>query len=385
MASMSRATYLISVWATLEIALGWSTLARAQSVLIVDVSLASVDLKVRRQVLEALAQGLRAKPNWRVEVSQVAADGGNIDQEIKNRLAQAKSLSRSFQEKEALNKLEEAERSFRENYGSILDLQLLLAVLSARARLEMDLGTTDAAAETLKRIALLAPGFTLDPGAFVPALVKRFNELQAEVSRQAKGTLRVTSPAKGVMVWLDGKERGPAPQTFEIAAGEHYVAVGSLGQARGKVIEVNAGKTIELALESAAPTPRTDQALRALGQALAVSGVLAVEVLPRGDQYLTSVRAIQVKTVTPPRSLRAEAATLERLAWTISELALKVPSLFEEQQRPVIPTRRRVVEKPSIWRQWWFWAAIGAVVGGGVATTVVLTQRDPGVHLRLER
>jgi hypothetical protein len=341
-------------------------------VLLLDRSAAEISPRLRRQVVEAITLSLQNDPRWRV------VHAASPEEQLRRRVAQllvdAKKSSEAFEEARALEALARAERECLAAFGPVVEVEPLLQVLLARAKVYNETGQAREARADLSRVLALDPSRSLDPGVFPPSLIRAFGELKVSLSEERPAELRLQTRPPRQAVWVDGRQLA-APLTTDLLAGEHLLTAGGVGRR----VTLKANSTVELTLVAASEPDAVSRRLARRARAAWIVGVWLDRV---GARY--RVRAVAQPAgqagggvITSPRVVESQ------LPWATSTLGVKLAALLmpSTSPAPVVPTRRR-----SWVRSWWFWTTVTAVVGGGVAAAVLLTRdRDPRVHLTLTR
>ncbi|MCA9671039.1 MAG: PEGA domain-containing protein [Myxococcales bacterium] len=378
--------------------LGGGVAEAQKTVVLVDLSSPEVSPQVRRDVLAGLESALGK--DGELEVRRVGAGGGgggattNVAREMRAHLQMAKTLSQRFKEDEALERLKQAETLFRNSLARTRDVNVLIEVLLARAKLEIDRGKKRAASWALTRVAVLDPSRTLDPGTFKPVTVRIYNNIRKKVARET-GELRVKTTPSGLPIWVDGRRRGSGPAVLTLPAGEHFVHVGGGSGLVGRVVTVGWKRSAELALASA-PPPSSDNDLRAIGKKANADFVLAVRVRPREGKFQVLARVVNIRTVDTPTTAKSKPFAPDGTTWSVSKLATGVLPMLG-----VVARKKRgddgdggdggdggdrTRKNESIFKTWWFWTIVGvAAAGGGVAIGVAAASADSNVRLRLSR
>lgn len=356
-------------------------------ILIRDISSADVPLEQRKSVIASLVEGLQAKKGWRVLTPPAGNDGSAVVAKIEGMLMEAKRLSQQFKEKEALDLLLKGDALFKTEFGPLVSVEPLKKLLIARAKLETDLNLPKKALATLLDISSLDPEFKVDPGVFVPSLIKRYDRATKKRKRR-RGAILVESEPEGLPAWVDGKTYGKTPTSVVVVSGTHYVAVGHPSSTVGQVTSVADRKTALISLKVPTPEPSDDNSLRQEGKANDATWVVAMNLAKRPDGWKIQLRALRSDTIDVAWTKSSKTGDEDMPAGASSSLAVALREMIAPPNKvkvKVANTRpKKKVEQKSIASRWWFWTAIGAVVvGGAVATTVILTQPDPQVQLRL--
>ena len=359
--------------------------ATPQTILIRDVSSSAVPKERRKAVIDSLTQGLEGKKGWQVIAPPAGNDGSAIVAKIDGILAEAKRLSQQFKEKEALALLLKGDALFKAEFGPLVSVEPLRKLLIARAKLETDLNQPKKALATLLNISALDPEFKVDPGTFVPRLIKRYNRATKKRKRR-RGAILVESDPESLPAWVDGKPYGNTPTSVVVVSGTHYVAVGHPSATVGQVTTVKDRKTALISLKVPTPNPTDDNSLREEGKANDANWIVTVNLTPRGVGWQISLRALRSNTIDVAWTKSSKTVTEEKQTWASAELAVALRDKIAPPKNERIAQNGRKKktqkEEKSIVKKWWFWTIIGtAVVGGAVAATVVLTQPEPQVQL----
>jgi hypothetical protein len=302
----------------------------------------------------------------------------------------AKKLSQRFKEDEALSRLKQAEELFRSSLARTRDVSLLIKVLLARAKLEIDRGKKRGASWALTRVAVLDPNRTLDPGRFKPVTVRIYNNIRKKVARET-GQLRVKTTPSGLPIWVDGRRRGSGPALITVPAGEHFVHAGGGAGLVGRAVSVGVKRATDVSLASA-PPPSSDNDLRAIGKKADATYVIAFRVRPRSGKFQVRARVVDIRTVDTPSSAKSKPFERDGSTWAVTKLATELLPLLGVEAKGGGgggggggDDGDDGGKNESIFKTWWFWTIVGAAaVGGGVAIGVAASA-DSGVRLRLSR
>jgi hypothetical protein len=347
--------------------------APREVVLLVDAAgTAPATLELRRHVVERLAAALPRGRDW--HVVQAPRPEEELRLQLTKLLADARARSERFEEQRALEALARAERVFRASFGVVLDVEPLVQVLLARTRLHADLGQSDEAEATLARVAAIDPRRELDPGRFAPALVRSFAELRA---KQRSSPLSITTTPPGATIWVDGRPAGRGPMVLQLPMGEHFVAVGPIGETTGCPVRV--GEEQALSLDAR----QTEARWRAMAQRAGATWIIVVQLAREATGTRVRARALPTRAGGLPRVLTSAIVDERRLGGAADALALRLAAqLAPAPVAPPPPPPKRV----KLLRAWWFWTAVIVVVAGVATAAVVATRdRDPRVQLVLTR
>ncbi len=359
--------------------------AAKDRVLLVDISSPRIAAPLREQVLVGLVTGLG---DGGLEPRRPPRDAGvALGKKIDGMRGEAKQLAQRFKEQEALERLRRAEAAYRAGAGRLTSVEPLIAILLDRAKLEVDTGKAAEVRQTLRRLAVLDPELTLDPGRFVPQLVRALAGLRKKAARR-QGQLRVTSTPSGLPVWIDGEpdDTATTPAELTLIAGEHLVSAGSRHSARSQLVTVEQDSDASVRLTFAEPD---DNQLRAVGREASAAWVVAVKVNAQGGKHRVTLRVISARTVKVAREVSSEPFAAGQSTWALSKLSLTALPLLGgaalDDKRPPPSTPPPVTDDDdSLLKKWWFWTAVGvAVAAGGGVTAAVLLTGDRSVRLRL--
>ena len=109
------------------------------------------------------------------------------------------------------------------------------------AKLESELANHEEQTRALvERLLRAAPSTKVDPFVYGPALAQQVEAVRAQLSALPKQRLTITSPAKEVRVFVNGRDVGPAPQTLTLPRGQYKVSA-SRGTLRTPPLQVDLG------------------------------------------------------------------------------------------------------------------------------------------------
>ena len=248
---------------------GFANLAPAASGAAAAIDRARAALPAHR--LAALAPGAVRDA---LEAALPPTEGGDTARaplaRARERLAAARRAYASFAYSRALTDLDAVNHALlnREPSPPVTDAlveRFLLAGLVAS-----DTGHPGRARAGFRLVHHLDPNRTrLDAGEYRPQVVSLYQD--ATRASDHGGILRVVTTPTGARVWLDGHLLGPSPRLErDLDPGQHWVVATAVGRApRGRVIDVNAGKTrtVELALAAHPATQRIAELRRAAAAA----------------------------------------------------------------------------------------------------------------------
>jgi hypothetical protein len=206
--------------------------------------------------------------------------------------------------------------------------------------------------------------------------VKSFAELRA---KQRSGQLSVRTTPPQATVWVDGQPAGRGPVRLQLPWGEHFVAVGQIGETAGRVVKVGEESAVSLDARQA------ESRWRELGQRAGATWIVVVQLSREGRRTRIRARALPMRAGESPRVLASALVDERQLGGAADELAARLAARLAPAPvapPPPPPPRRRT----KLLRAWWFWTAVIVVVAGVATAAVVATRdRDPRVQLVLER
>jgi hypothetical protein len=285
------------------------------------------------------------------------------------------------------------------------------------------------ARRTFERLHVQMPYLDPDPNLFNPDVLAEYE--RARPRREGSGQIVVESEPTGAIVYVDYVARGRTPVTIgDLHDGRHAVRVtrpGATPFVQEVTIRRGGTEQVTAYLEDNEATPgladsilalrehsleRIDEgdALSRVAQALELDKLGVIQVSPGDgdDQVRLRFVMFDVANGSPSPALVGPVPTaFGRLEAGVQQLvsqglraSLTPNQQGEDDER--IPargggngggfTQRGPGRSPEIWEEWWFWAAVGAVVVGGVVLGVVLATQgggqdlgaDPGGQIILE-
>lgn len=223
-------------------------------------------------------------------------------------------------------------------------------------------GNATAASQRFRLAHSLDSSAQLDPFVWPPDYVSVFSD--ATSSAQATGQVSFRSPSAEARVLIDGTSQDlkGRESTWPLPVGMHYVFVHAPGLARfGSRFEVTAGGVVAVApKEASAPAMELVHDLRAVQPSwlsesagwrlalLKLSGASSLVVVRTTGALHYDSEGRRLDAVVPPR---------------------------ESSSNGSVAFSKSSTSSPSIYKRWWVWAAVGAVVGGSVL--IWATNREP--------
>ncbi len=224
------------------------------------------------------------------------------DQELQPIFDEAERLFRSFDQPDSVPLFERliARLEATRQRGALTDelRDLLLRSRSYRAEAHFNLGENESAAEDLRRILLLEPGWEIDPNLVSPKLV----EVVEELRRGMVGELLVLVEPIDATATLGSQVIDFIGQPTPVLAGSQTLVVQRPGFVpQEEIIEVSAGRTttVDYSLERLSAVARLR--VQPMGAEIVVDGAPAqiAERLPANEQGLAEDLALE--GLTPGR------------------------------------------------------------------------------------
>ncbi|MBX3246811.1 MAG: PEGA domain-containing protein [Myxococcales bacterium] len=265
------------------------------------------------------------------------------------------------------------------------------------------------AARTFTRLHVQMPHLVPDPNLFPPDVIDRYN--QAAV-RARDGQVTVESDPPGSMAYVDFIPRGLTPVTIgDLPRGEHTIRVVSPGSTpyienaetggrRGAasvnafLLPVDGNEGLDEAVNGiAGHEMRTaDGPIGEVGRILDLDKIGVIRVSYGDSQETVKLELVVFDVHNRRRVLRGEVQAPRALGELEEVVARAVqqsienvlsPQAVDEQHptfvdlTPTVP--ETPVERDPLYKKWWLWAAIGAVVvvGAVVTIAVVAGRSDP--------
>jgi hypothetical protein len=355
-------------------------LALLQVVLAAEVASSPADRSEARAQGAALVRQLEAE-GLRVLLPPPrapAVDGPGGDPELSAQmvdaaLAEARRQSEQFDESRALATLDRAETAYRR--APRVDIRPMLDILLLRARIQFDVGKTIAARESLRRAAALDPSLRLDPGEYEPRLLALW---QSERKAAAKTQASLSVEGEG-QVMIDGSQRGMAPQTLSLPAGEHFLALGVPGRMPVvEAVQLRVGESRTLKPPAPREPSRYEQRsaktaeLREAARAGGAQALVECRLRRGRNRMLLDARLIDVASgrvlasaMGPPEQIGSALASAMRPSTVEPAASTPAPSSKDESST-----------SPPLYARWWFWTIIGAAAAGSVAAVLTLRSSD---------
>ena len=261
---------------------------------------------------------------------------------------------------------------------------------------ELQNGAKADAAKDFTRALQMNPGLAPDKKYFGADVQGAFNAAQKEMTTRPKGKLKVTTFPGGAEVFAFGLNYGMSPVAeVELPAGRFMVQLTRPGYAPTAAFpEVVAKQTVEVT-QMLTPAPMLKVTIDKAQKLISTKSFAddsappaALEVgKAMGSRYLVLVLVtgdaaapkgeLQVWNVTTGDRLKGVKfdGTLEGGGY---DTAADAVAAWINRPGPVAGAEIEDSAQPSeggpVFKKWWFWAGVGAVVAGGVTAGVVAAQ-----------
>ncbi len=197
--------------------------------------------------------------------------------------------------------------------------------------------------------------------ALTPALA--FAKPPKNKKQASTGQLAVFSFVQGASVEVDGKLVGKIPLTgtFELTPGEHSVRVFARGHTEvADQVTIVAGETAEFEADL-----------------IAVAGIVKIRTNIDGatvavDGKIAGTAPFDADVPAGKRQILVQAPGHKAFTQTVELEGGKVFDLLVTLEPAAVAGAEIAPDDDPIYKKWWFWTIIGAVVVGGTAAGVVL-------------
>lgn len=326
----------------------------------------------------------------------------------------ALELYNNLELESAIENFNQSIEIYEENIGHLDDINTLSDCLLYIGATQILLGNTRAARTTFQRLLVFDPERRPDENIFPPPVTDAFDYVAERMARVREGGIRILSTPEGADVYVDGRYQGPSPQEVSgLKEGRHYVRVRAPGYIEmGQVVEVRRGQTNDvefdfehtdngeaisgilagLPIEIRDSPADASTSVSRLGELLSVRYILTAT-LSAGEQGVVvqldvwdvaTGRSVAQSTVGPmdpdPVRIASEVQVSANEILTSDWDTSTTEQAIDEPIVEVIEDEDPEPLAPPIWRQWWFWTAIGAVVvatGVGIGVGVAASGDDP--------
>ncbi|MBT9554983.1 MAG: PEGA domain-containing protein [Myxococcales bacterium] len=211
------------------------------------------------------------------------------------------------------------------------------------------------------RLIACLTSFAMAGAVFTPAIAL---SKPPKSKRQATtGQLAVFSFVQGASVEVDGKLVGKIPLTgpLELTPGEHSVRVFARGHTEvADQVTIVAGETAEFEADLIAVAGIVKIRTNIDGATIAVDGKIA------------GTAPFDADVPAGKRQILVQAPGHKAFTQTVELEGGKVFDLLVTLEPAAVTSSELEPDEDPIYKKWWFWTIIGAVVVGGTVTGVVL-------------
>lgn len=268
-------------------------------------------------------------------------------------------------------------------------LYAALTLLKGLALLDHDAG---GAARAFALSHRLDPTTTLDPARYPPDIIAAFNAAAVDAPKTEKLTIHGTGRA-----WIDGQDVGDAPNTFDVAPGEHYIVLTGVDRkTSGQAMRVAGKAQVEIPDDAAPPDLQVQRTRLALSQAVAKGDDAAragaiqrlASLLGVGDVVMISKRAdgkLQWETwrdrapgFSPPQLY-----TDQKPETLLEGLAPPAPAnASSEPSSPSLSIGKSMPTPEEPWyRRRWVQVSAAAGVAAVIVGVILYARRDQSVAI----
>ncbi|HEX2568885.1 MAG TPA: PEGA domain-containing protein [Polyangia bacterium] len=354
--------------------------------------------EVFANVMRAL--GGQLKENPRLEFKDLDTRLADFAQDVPGDQVEAARQALADGQKALLElDLDNAAKKFEEATKRLADVlpfikkQELADAMVGRALALAEAGNMAEARKQFVRLLIWRSDYVYDATKLPPQHLHIFEEAQKEVGKLRAGSLRIQSKPEGAQAFVDGKYYGLTPCVAgNLTAGEHFVTFkkeGYLKAAIPAVVPARKEKRVDVSLkqnekyllieqtvqviDKSIGEPTVPAEMDTFRQVLFVDVIVFVRARPKeGDQgeidvtgYLYDLRTkkwvSQMNKVITPADIDMQAG---QLAQGLSA-AINLTGELARPAEPALPEQR--VRKP-LYKTWWLWTAVGAVVAAGIGT-----------------
>ena len=249
-------------------------------------------------------------------------------------------------------------------------------------------GQAKKAQEEFARALLHAPDLTCDPDLYGADVKKAFDKAKTEVANKPTGALAIESTPAGAEATLRGKSLGRTPiaDAPTLPIGRHLVQFELAGYAPVAVYaDVQKDGAVVHPTLKAAPGygELRDAATTAVGKGLGTEGKLPADARKIGA-------VVKARFIVASDGASGEVWDLETgnrvkgLSMAESELEGSAQQIadFIAHPTPAVVAADTSSSKPMfdgpVYKQWWFWTAVGVVVVGGATAGGVVAANSSG-------
>ncbi len=244
------------------------------------------------------------------------------------------------------------------------------------------------AQEEFVRALVNNPSLTCDPQVYGADVKKSFDKAVTELGNKGQGPLSIESSPPGAMVTLRGKELGltPIAEPPAVPVGRHLVVFARPGyEPAGAWADVSKEGGSAKATLSAAPgyMEVRDAATTLIGKGVGAKGPIPPgakkvgEIVKARFLVLSDGATAEVWDVESGNRLSGLSISAEELG----ESAKKIGGFIDRPAAAVAAVADDRPEEPGaggpVYKQWWFWTAVGVVAVGGATAAGVAAANNP--------
>ena len=310
----------------------------------------------------------------------------------------------------AVQLLEEAVEEFDASQAALEDESGLGSALLYLGASQVFAGNTRQGRRTFERLHRQMPHIKPDPNEFPPEVVEQYDR---SAPRGNGGAIHIMSDPTGAIAYVDFVPRGLTPLTVtDLPPGEHtvrltrpgatpYIEQVDVGRGQSEVqaflvdAEGNEGMAEMVAGITGHELEEGDGSIQRVGELLRLDkiGVIRVSYGDSREQVklemvifdVSSGRRVLRGEVQAPRALGELEPVVKRAVQQGVQNVLNPRVGVDDEQ--IIGSDGQVIdsggtaadqdEGKPLWKEWWLWTAVGAVlVVGAVVTAVALTRDD---------
>ena len=247
------------------------------------------------------------------------------------------------------------------------------------------------ATEEFVRALLNNPELTCDPQVYGADVKKAFDKALTEISTKGVGSLAADSSPPGAMVTLRGKEIGRTPLTEapSVPLGRHLLLFSRPGfETAGAWADVGKeGGSARLTLKAAPGYLEVrDAATAIVGKGVGVKGPIPAGARKLGDVVkarflvLSDGATVEVWDVETGHRLAGLSMSSEELSQSAKKISafISKPGSAAVAAAEVSQGSEEQGAGGPVYKQWWFWTAVGVVAVGGVATAAGVAANNSG-------
>lgn len=269
-------------------------------------------------------------------------------------------------------------------------------------------GVQNEAITAFKKALIFNPHAKFDFTRYPKNLLRLFNKAKAELKNASLGELEIVTSPDNALVYVDGHFRGVSPVTVKrLQIGPHYVKISKLGYSSvNKIMVASSGTTKNdvalvparrrFLLDQRIPQLRLDVADQKAGETMVglkslffVEHVILVSIFGGSGK-----REVQLSLFDLKRRIRLKQVSavvdwqtfdLTRAQAIVADLLKDVSLTGKAAVHPKHQQTIKYVGGKPVWKKWWFWTIIGAVVATGATVGIVLGTKKSGGERGFEK